>query len=221
MAKEAAIVRRAVAASGATAPLVHCAGPGPDRAARAAHALLAEEVGALLSFGVAGGLDPGMRPGTVVVAARVIIPDGSALDCDAEWHDRVLGSQPAGVTMVSNTLAGSVRPLRSAKDKAALFEATNAAAVDMESFVVARVAHDAGIPFLGVRAIADAASRGVPEAWLRALGADGRIVPLLALVTLMMDLGSLAELVLVARDGRAAFAALRRVALLGPGFGLV
>lgn len=219
--KEATIARRAVSPDGAPAPIIHCAGPGPDRAGRAARALLAEGADALLSFGVAGGLDPNQRPGTVVVAERVIVPDGSALDCDAKWRDQVLSSQLAEVTMVSASIASSVQPLRLAVDKTALFETTNAAAVDMESFVVARVAHKTGIPFLALRAIADPASRAVPEAALRALSTDGRILPFAALAVLVMSPADLVTLALLARDGRTAFAALRRVALLVPGFGLV
>ena len=48
-------------------------------------------------------------------------------------------------------------------DKAQLFARVGAAAVDMESGVVARAAARAGVPFLAIRAIADAANTGIPR----------------------------------------------------------
>src|SRR4051812_47660360 len=41
-----------------------------------ARALLADGADGLISFGIAGGLAPGLRPGTLVVATEVITEDG-------------------------------------------------------------------------------------------------------------------------------------------------
>ncbi len=223
LATEAAIARRGAASAHdeTVAPIVHLSGPGADRAARAARALVAEGSEALLSFGVAGGLDPALRPGTVVLSDRLVGPDRSVLGADAEWRDRLLLAGHRGTTMTVGTLAGTDRPLRKARDKASLFEATGAVALDLESFAVARIADDADIPFLAVRAIADPAWRAVPEAALLALGPDGRTHPLKALRALLARPAEVWDFALLARDGRAAFAALRRVALLGPRFGLI
>ncbi len=222
LATEAAIARRAAASAPdeTVAPMVHLSGPGADRAARAARALVAEGSEALLSFGVAGGLDPALRPGTVVLSDRLVGPDRSVLGTDAEWRDRLLLAGHRA-TMTVGTLAGTERPLREPHDKAALFAATGAVALDLESFAVARIAGAADIPFLAVRAIADPAWRAVPEAALLALGADGRTHPLKALRALLARPAEVWDFALLARDGRAAFAALRRVALLGPRFGLI
>ncbi len=215
LATEAAMARR----GGADAPIVHFSGPGPDRAERAARALLAEGSEALLSFGVAGGLDPGLAPGTVVLSERLIGAGLSLLETDAGWRERLMATSEEGNdrnAIRTGDIACTDRSLRTPSEKASLFEATGAVAVDMESFAVARVARDAGIPFLAVRAIADPASRTVPEAALRALGPDGRTHPLRALGGLVARPWEAWEFVLLARDGRAAFAALRRVALSGP-----
>ncbi len=220
LAAEAAIARR----DGADAPIVHFSGPGPDRAERAARALLAEGSDALLSFGVAGGLDPGLAPGTVVLSERLIGADLLLLETDAGWRARVMAAsedRDDGRAMRAGDIACSDRPLRTPPEKASLFEATGAVAVDMESFAVARVAREAGIPFLAIRAIADPAWRTVPEAAMRALGPDGRTHPLRALGGLFARPWEAREFALLARDGRAAFAALRRVALSGPGIGWV
>ena len=223
LAPEAAIAGRAAASAPdeTTAPIVHFAGPGADRAQRAARALIAEGSAALLSFGVAGGLDPTLRPGTVVLADRLVGPDRSVLGADAEWRDRLLRVGRDRMVMKIGDIAGIDRPLQDPHDKASLYEATGAVALDMESYFVAQIARDADIPFLAVRAIADPASRTVPEAAMRALGPDGRTHPLKALRALLASPAEIWEFALVARDGRAAFAALRRVALLVPGFGLI
>ncbi len=223
LAPEAAIAGRAAALAPdeTTAPIVHFAGPGADRAQRAARALIAKGSAALLSFGVAGGLDPALRPGTVVLADRLVGPDRSVFGADAEWCDRLLRAGRDRMAMKIGAIAGIDRPLQNPHDKASLYEATGAVALDMESYAVARIARDADIPFLAVRAIADPASRTVPEAAMRALGPDGRIHPLKALRALLASPAEIGDFALLARDGRAAYAALRRVALLGPGFGLV
>ncbi len=223
LAPEAAIAGRAAASATdeTTAPNVQFAGPGADRAERAARALVVEGSAALLSFGVAGGLDPALRPGTVVLADRLVDPDQSILGTDAEWRDRLLRAGRDRMVMKIGGIAGIDRPLQNPHDKASLYEATGAVAIDMESCAVARIARDADIPFLAVRAIADPASRTVPEAAIRVLGPDGRTHPLKALRALLTNPAEIWDFALLARDGRAAFAALRRVALLGPGFGLV
>jgi adenosylhomocysteine nucleosidase len=45
---------------------IRCEGPGAANARRAAEALVREGVDTLVSFGVAGGLDPRLRPGDIV-----------------------------------------------------------------------------------------------------------------------------------------------------------
>ena len=125
------------------------------------------------------------------------------------------------MSITAGLLAGVDAVRRGAGEKASLFRASGAVAVDMESFAIARIAHGAGIPFLGVRAIADPAARAVPEAALRALDAEGRIRPLGAVRGLLASPSEIWAFARVALDGRAAFAALRRVASLGLAFGLV
>ena len=97
-------------------------------------------------------------------------------------------------------------------EKAALFQRTSAVAVDMESHRVARVAAEAGLPALAIRAIGDPAGRALPELAVRALGEDGRprIGPVVA--GLLRKPGDLAALLRVKRDTDAALATLANVA---------
>ncbi len=51
-------------------------GGDPARALSGAARLVAEGARALLSFGIAGGLDPALDPGDLVVADTVVAPGG-------------------------------------------------------------------------------------------------------------------------------------------------
>ena len=70
---------------------------------------------------------------------------------------------------------GSERIVATAADKRALFEATGAQAVDMESHEVAAVAAAAGLPFLVIRALADPYDQVIPQVAREALRPDGRV----------------------------------------------
>ena len=58
--------------------------------------------------------------------------------------------------------------------KQTLFAATGAAAVDMESHIVGRVAQRHGLPFAVVRTVSDAADHALPPAALAGLKEDGQ-----------------------------------------------
>jgi hypothetical protein len=159
----------------------------------------------LLSFGLAGGLDPTLAPGTLVLASDVIC-DGVWLPTDARWRGSF-----AATDWVQGPLLAADAPLLDRHAKLAAFAATGAVAVDMESGAVARVAAQAGLPFVAVRAVADPAWRSVPERLVRAVDGQGRIRPLAAV--LAAALHPLSALLLAA-DARAALAALRAAAAL-------
>jgi len=85
-------------------------------------------------------------------------------------------------------------------------------AVDMESHRVARVAAEAGVAALAVRAVGDPADWALPMLATRALGADGR--PKIGAVAagLLRRPGDLGLLLRVKRDTEAALATLSAVA---------
>jgi adenosylhomocysteine nucleosidase len=115
-------------------------------------------VTALVSFGVAGGLDPALRPGTILVPHEVLTDSHSTRTDQA--LGRRLGTPSPIIMFGSDSIVGSVAA------KSALFESTRAVAVDMESGAVARVAARHGIPFAVLRAICDPAERDLPPAAL-------------------------------------------------------
>jgi adenosylhomocysteine nucleosidase len=66
------------------------------------------------------------------------------------------------------TLLSSPQAITDVRDKAQAFHTTGAAAVDMESMAVARVAASRALPFLAVKVIVDTARDALPPALVAA-----------------------------------------------------
>ncbi|MEM9059070.1 MAG: hypothetical protein AAGD13_01290 [Pseudomonadota bacterium] len=137
----------------------------PDRATEMAEEMAGSGVAALVSWGIAGGLDPALPSGSLIVPDTVIDSDGA--------HLPLAGLRPLDRTRES-AIAGSDRIVTTPEDKSVLHRATGAVAVDMESHRIARVAQAAGIPCLAIRAVSDTAARSLPPGTASALDARGR-----------------------------------------------
>jgi adenosylhomocysteine nucleosidase len=167
----------------------------------AAECLVRDGVGALISFGLAGGLDPALRAGSLLVP-RAIITYGESLPTDQALSERL-----GGVSIA--VLLGAEAVVTSAAAKATLFAATGAAAVDLESGAVARVATEHGLPFAVLRAICDPAERDLPPAALIALDRRGAVGVMRVIGSVLAHPGQLAALLALAADAAAARRALR------------
>jgi len=179
---EAAIVDAASEAlSRLHRPLIHCGGAHAGRARAGALRLIEEGAGALVSFGIAGGLAPKLASGSLVLASAVQRAGESPLNIDFAWRDRLCARVGGDFNPEFGDIAGSDTVLQTVDEKKGLFEATLALAVDMESHVVAEVARDCGVPFLVVRAIADAAHATIPDVALVGVGKKGEALPLAVL----------------------------------------
>jgi adenosylhomocysteine nucleosidase len=186
--------------------LARAGGGMPEGAEAAAEWLVGQNVDALVSFGLAGGLDPALRPGDVVVPEAVR---------DA---DRVYDTDPrvsARFGARGGTLLAGAAVVGDAAEKARLFARTGAVAVDLESGAVARVAARHGLPFAVLRAVCDPAHRTVPPAALVALNGHGAIGLLRVLASLMRQIGQAPALIALGRDAALARAALRRCVYAG------
>lgn len=151
--------------------------------------------GRLVSFGFAGGLEPGFRPGTLVTATKVVdsagrtLWDGPALDVE--------GAEPA-VVCASESVANEPEARRD------LAKRSGAAVVDMESGVLASTGRLAGV----VRAVSDSGDQpvgklvcaGKPDG-----GTDWRVVATAFATEPFRSIRT-------ARDARKATAALTRAA---------
>ncbi|MDQ6782187.1 MAG: hypothetical protein M3063_01820 [Actinomycetota bacterium] len=107
-----------------------------------------------LVAGVGGGLVAGLAAGELVVADAVIGPDGNALDIDLRSAPSVADALlAAGLTVRVAPVATAATFVRGATARAALAATTGAAAVDLESSILAGLAWPG--PFAVVRAVVD------------------------------------------------------------------
>ena len=98
--------------------------------------------GRLVSFGLAGALVPGLPPGALLTARRVVDADGTVL-----WEDEPL-RVPGALTAV---VCGADRIVDDPAERRELAERTGAVAVDTESAVLAATRRLVGV----VRAVSD------------------------------------------------------------------
>jgi adenosylhomocysteine nucleosidase len=176
-------------------------GGGSAAGARtAALRLAAEGATALLSFGLAGGLDAGLRPGDLIVpeavlAAGEVVPTSAPLS-------RVFG----GAT--SQRLLGAEAVIATTEAKRRAWVETGCVAADLESGAVALVAKATGLRFAVLRAVCDPAGDDLPPVVLTALAADGSVRLALVLVELIRSPRQLPAMVALARHAGAARRAL-------------
>jgi adenosylhomocysteine nucleosidase len=155
--------------------LIAATGDGAVRAERGARAVLGHfAVGRLITLGVAGGLTPGLRAGSLIVPSEVRDGGGAAPAPDSTWirhaltcrqvasgrifsADRVLGD-PASKAAVRATLPGEIP-----------------SAVDLESASYARVAAEHGVPYLIARVVLDPADEALPLDFSRFADAEGGV----------------------------------------------
>lgn len=191
-------------------------GMGPDRAAQAARALLAEGATALVSYGVAGALAPGLTSGALLLPDRVSFL-GTCWAVDAPWRARIQHCLGPHVNLADGLLLTLKEPVATAAEKARLRHETGAVAVDMESGAVLAAAAAAGVPGVVLRAIVDPADVSLPRsAWE---GLDGHDRPRVTDVvkTLLRRPWELAAMLRLGIHFRTAIHGLRRAgSRLGP-----
>ncbi len=202
-----------------TAPLVACSGADSARAAAAARRLIADGAEALLSFGLAGGLDPRLNPGDLIVADMAINRRREAYDTDLAWRVALFQALEAA-RPTGGAVLGSETLVASTEAKTKLRDATGAVAVDMESFAVASVADEACVPFAILRAVADPLWRDVPRAAHAGIADDGGVRVGAVLGGLIMAPWQLVSLIAIAIEARQGLAALGRAAELTPDLGV-
>jgi adenosylhomocysteine nucleosidase len=133
----------------------------------------------VISFGVAGGLDPALNSGDVVVATEIMAGDSRWVAASALSDELIAGAGLGAVLgrqrVIRGGLAGVEQVVTAQAGKAALRLQTGAAAVDMESHIAAAYAADASLPFAALRVISDPATRALPTLATSAIKANGDI----------------------------------------------
>lgn len=195
---------------------VGISGARPDRAESEAQRLVDAGCRLLLSWGVAGGLDPQLRAGELVVPAAVVDEGGGCWPLAPGLAEAAAAGMPESFRREDHgegrCILGLDRMVTSPDDKTALFALTGAMTADMESHRVAKVAAARRLPVLAIRAVSDPIEARLPRLVAQALGEDGE--PRLGRVALGLaqrpwDLGALMR---VKRETDAALESLGRAA---------
>lgn len=188
-------------------------GMGADNAERAARLLLQDAPGCtLLSWGLAGALDPVLPSGQLLCPEQVFDPHGARYPCTrppAGWHQSLpppLSSQ----LLTESTLLSVTDTVSSSQEKRRLFEQSGAQAIDMESAAIANVAADQQRPFMVIRAIVDRAEDDIPASIVNAVDQYGS--PGVRLARLLMAPTQLLRLPKLARQSALAHRQLRAMA---------
>jgi adenosylhomocysteine nucleosidase len=162
--------------------LLATCGIGKVQAAALTQALLDRGAAAVLFTGVAGGVDPTLRVGDLVVASDALqhdvdvtalgyapgqMPGYDAVRwvADAELRDRVAAAARGvaaaeGVRVVVGTVASGDRFVADPQDVAHLRSAFGAACAEMEGAAMAQVCAAWGAPWAIVRSVSDTADHG-------------------------------------------------------------
>ncbi|MBV8911017.1 MAG: hypothetical protein JOZ89_09675 [Gammaproteobacteria bacterium] len=194
---------------------VAVSGVGRAAAADCARWLAESGANALISWGMAGGLDPALGAGTLALPREVISAQGERFATAPQWRTSLACAVAADQTVSEGALLTCVAPLGSPADKAAAFRTTAAVAVDMESDAVAQVAASHALPFLAVRAIVDTADDALPPALTAAVVAAGTLRGQQVIAALLQAPGEMAALMRLAWAYRAARRSLIAVARSG------
>ena len=151
--------------------VVVCAGARPEKARRLTQELVAKGATRLLSFGIAGGLEPGLPIGTMIIGTHVQSVAGKWM-CDSAWLDQLTRKLPEARR---GGIWGSEALVPTAREKRSLYEQSRCLMVDMESQCVAEVAAAAGISMAVVRTVCDASDMDVPPMVMDAISDDGNV----------------------------------------------
>ncbi len=198
LAKEAGIV--------GVAGVIAVAGGGDAEGLASKLRALHGDISGVISIGLAGALSPHLKVGDCVIADQ-IITGTEKWDCHEGWRVRLM-SRLANAHQ--GQLFGSDVIIHNADTKSGLFDATGAAAVDMESQVAARFAMARNLPLAGLRVISDDASHVLPPAALVAMKPDGGIALGRVLGSLLRRPTQVPALIRTARASNKAFAELLR-----------
>jgi adenosylhomocysteine nucleosidase len=163
----------------------------------------------------AGGLDPTLTAGSIVLPTEVLSRDNARrYPTSAPWRERLAHILEAQRRVVRGPLLTSASAIGSPAEKQTAWRETGAVAVDMESAAVAAMAAEHDLPFICVRVVIDTAHDVVPAAVVRA-SSEGRVRIGGLVAGLAAAPAELLDLWRLAKRYRSAMRALRLVARCG------
>jgi len=150
---------------------VVCAAAQPLKARRLTQELVAQGVTRLMSFGIAGGLEPDLAVGSVVIGTHVYSEKGQWL-CDEHWMQDLVEKFPEARI---GGVWGSEFLVAQAHEKKKLYEQYHCRIVDMESQCMAQIASEAQLPISVLRVVCDTSVMNVPPFVMEAIAENGQI----------------------------------------------
>ncbi len=154
-------------------------GVGRRRAAEGARLLIRDfSPQTLVSFGFAGGLSPELAGGTLVIGTELVCdePSRTVAAADRALVDQIQAAADAAELPARQGILVTTRQIvADPAAKSALRGRSGACAVDMETAGIVEVAHQAGLPWVAIRAIVDGAGDRLPAACLTTLQEDGHV----------------------------------------------
>ena len=140
-------------------------GMGKERAESATKSVLAQyPVTAIVSLGFAGGLNPELETGEIVLCSTLYCANGSIQKdpnvepCTSDASLISLAFEGLEDIEVNGRIGSCVTELEleyHPQQQQELFDTYHADVVEMESYWIARIASDWGIPFIAVRSMSD------------------------------------------------------------------
>lgn len=155
--------------------LLTLAGAGPINAERAARALISRGADKLISWGCAAALAPALKPGDLILAEQLLSEQRQPYFTETDWRQHLHHFLDKRLPISGGTLAESRHIVAERDAKQQIYRQTGAVALDMESCAIAKVAEQAKLPCLVVRAIADPATMSLPQAVSQALNSQGQV----------------------------------------------
>jgi adenosylhomocysteine nucleosidase len=169
-------------------------------------ATAAAQTDCLVSFGIAGGLAPELRAGTVIISGEVV--SERCRWTVAPPYRQQLTEFAHSIGAVYGPVYGASSIIATTVEKKRARAMTQALAVDLESEIVARMATTLGLPFIVLRAIADTARRDLPPASLVPLSVYGKPNVSRVFASVLRRPFQLAEMIGLAQETRMALSAL-------------
>jgi nucleoside phosphorylase len=125
----------------------------------------------LLMLGFAGGLDPVLKCGDLLVPTYYYAESGDQIAADGGlWQQARLAALTGELPVVQGNSLTVSEVIASPYDKGALYRQHQVGSINMEDYWVAEVATDARVPFLSARAVLDPAGLALPQYVLELAG---------------------------------------------------
>jgi len=118
----------------------------------------------LLMLGFAGGLDPVLKCGDLLVPTHYYAESGDSIVANSEmWKLARLSAIESELTVVQGNSLTVDHLITTPEDKKTLYQQHQVGSVNMEDYWASEVANDAKVPFLSARSVLDPAAQGLPN----------------------------------------------------------